>query len=166
MDQIKYIEVMRLLGEFSGAVGVEARREKTGNGTDVLSFLSAIHENGEGLVYFQLGLVQVLNAVDMVQIVTTVLPSVGQGVSQLERAAAVWSRNSLLGSYGISDDGERLWHRCCLPLEEGWTAEETAAYIQSAVTLIYEEIARHYDCAQAMASGGVTLETAQERGLC
>lgn len=165
MEQGKYKSIMEQLERFSKEVGTESRRETLENGVELLSFLSAVYEDGSGLIYFQLALVRVQDSVDMAQIFTTVLPKIGQALPQLEQAIVSWNQNSILGSYGIYREEDQFYHRYRLPLDDNETAEVTANHITSAITLIYEEVSRRYEAAKAMVSGGLTWQEVQDRGL-
>ena len=166
MEQAKYKAVMDRLDAFSHEVGIECRRETLENGVELISFLTAAYEDGSGLVYVQLALLRELNEVDMAQIFTTVLPRIGEARSRMERAILYWNRTSILGSYGIYDEEDQLYHRYRLPLEEEEAAETTAARIISAVTLVWEEVARRYPAASAILNQGLTWEEARDQGLC
>lgn len=143
MEQAKYQAVMDRLEEFAHQVGVECRRETLENGIELLSFVSAVREDGTGLVYIQLALVRALDSVDMAQIFTTLLTGVGPALSRLEQAIPQWNQTSILGSYGTSREGDgQLYHRYCLPLDNSESPDVMAAHISSAVTLVYEEVSR------------------------
>lgn len=143
MEQAKYQAVMDRLEAFAHQVGVECRRETLENGIELISFVSAVREDGTGLVYFQLALVRVLDSVDMAQIYTTLLTGIGPGLARLEQVIPEWNQASILGSYGIrrEEDGQ-LYHRYRLPLDDSESPELIASHISSTVTLVYEEVSR------------------------
>lgn len=58
MEQEKYRAIMEYLENFSQKIGTESHRETLGNGVELLSFLSAVNEDGSGLIYFQLALIR------------------------------------------------------------------------------------------------------------
>jgi hypothetical protein len=134
-------------------VGTEVRIRSDRSGVKILSFFTPMHDDGSGLVYFELCFAECREEGALFQIFATILPEIADALPELEKAIAAWNLTTLIGVYGVDSPHDQMYfkHRFLL----GETAKASAAenLIMNSLYLCYDEINSKYDAAVSISDG-------------
>lgn len=166
MLQETHDAVMAMLKQTAEEIGSEARLDTLQNGVTLLSFVCPMHDDGTGLVLFQVSLLRENDEWELLQVASTLQPSIGKNLPQLEKAVARWNFDALVGCYGIYYQADQLYHKYRLLLTQNEDAAVIAQRASDALTAIYDELARRFDTAEALVAGTLTFEQATAQGMC
>ena len=126
-----------------------------------VNMLIPLQEDGTELVFTELHFIEGPEGFDVVQIYTTLIDAVSEAAcTELEKAAALWNMDFLLGSLGIRRDNHQLYHRYCVTLPKQYPVQPSAELVYDAFAFILSQIAEYHGDALQL-SAGITFE-----GLC
>lgn len=146
-------------------VGSEVNLTTLENQQLSLSFFTPIYDDGSGLVFFELGMVDYADEFTLFQIVATLLPEIGKNLPVLEKMIARWNLSALTGAYGVYYPLDQMYYKNRFLLDEDSEPDALLPMIMNNLYLAYEEIADKYDAAVLIVDGKLSYEQAVVNNL-
>ncbi|BAK99802.1 hypothetical protein OBV_26040 [Oscillibacter valericigenes Sjm18-20] len=137
--------VLRRLETHAHEVGTEVRIQSDQSGRKTLSFFTPMHDDGSGLVYFELCFAECRKEDALFQIFATILPEIADALPKLEKMIAEWNLTTRIGAYGVYYPLDQMYFKHCFLLEEHMDVSAAENLIMNSLYLSYEEISSKYD---------------------
>ena len=135
-------------------------------GVDSVGFVLPLLKDGAGKVYVQMFFRPLTNTLSRLVFFSVLINGCEHSMAELKKALPQWDLEAALGCYGVSEEEGQLFHKYDLLAAEDDDPRELGLQTQRVLYALSEELMGRLGVARALATGKMTLKTAQEKGYC